>query len=210
MTEAEWLGATQPAPLLTWLEGKASARKLRLFAVACFRRLARLPMSPTAWAAADVAERFADGRAGRRELGEANGTSFFACGSAAHTAAVAAAHDASRLVSFWSSHPDGKGAWGGWVEHDEAEQAAQCELLRCVFGNPFRRVKVDPAWFAWGDGAARRLAEVIYDEKAFDRMGVLGDALEDAGCTHEGMLEHCRAPVHIRGCWVVDRVLGKA
>jgi hypothetical protein len=79
--------------------------------------------------------------------------------------------------------------------------------LRDVFGNPFRPVTLDPAWRT---ANVVSLARAIYDERAFDRMPILADALEDAGCTSADVLEHCRRPgEHVRGCWVVDLVLGK-
>jgi hypothetical protein len=81
-------------------------------------------------------------------------------------------------------------------------------LLRDVFGNPFRPVSLDRARLT-SDVVA--LARGIYDERAFDRMPILADALQDAGCTNEDVLAHCREPgEHVRGCWVVDLVLGKA
>jgi hypothetical protein len=62
----------------------------------------------------------------------------------------------------------------------------------------------------WNDGAVVKLAESIYTERAFDRLPILADALEDAGCTDAAVLDHCRGPgPHVRGCWVVDLVLGK-
>ncbi|OAI54376.1 hypothetical protein AYO44_03650 [Planctomycetaceae bacterium SCGC AG-212-F19] len=80
-------------------------------------------------------------------------------------------------------------------------------LLRDVFGNPFRRVKVDPAWRT---STVVALAEPIFAERAFDQMPVLGDALEDAGCIDTEVLAHCRAGgEHVRGCWVVDLLLGR-
>ena len=55
-----------------------------------------------------------------------------------------------------------------------------------------------------------RLAQGIYDDLEGERMPVLGDALEEAGCEDEVILEHCRQPgTHVRGCWVLDLVLGK-
>ena len=85
-----------------------------------------------------------------------------------------------------------------------------CALIRDIFGNPFRPAAVDPAWLAWNDGAMRRIAQAIYEERAFDRMPRLADALEDAGCTVPDILDHCRSQApHTRGCWVVDLVLGK-
>ncbi|MBN9119184.1 MAG: hypothetical protein J0I06_08490 [Planctomycetes bacterium] len=77
-----------------------------------------------------------------------------------------------------------------------------------MFGNPFRPVACDPAWLT-SDVVA--LARGIYEEKTFDRMPILADALQDIGCTNEDVLSHCRATnqVHVRGCWVVDLLLGK-
>jgi hypothetical protein len=66
---------------------------------------------------------------------------------------------------------------------------------------------IDPAWLT---PTVTSLAQAIYDERAFDRMPVLADALEDAGCTSTDMLEHCRGGgEHVRGCWVVDLILNK-
>ncbi len=75
------------------------------------------------------------------------------------------------------------------------------------FGNPFRPVALDPAWCT---STVVALARGIYDERAFDRMPILADALQDAGCDSADVLTHCRGPgPHARGCWVVDLVLGK-
>ncbi len=94
------------------------------------------------------------------------------------------------------------------------------DLLRDVFGNPFAPIPViDPAWLT---STVTALAKGIYEERAFDRMPILADALQDAGCTDEAILTHCRGsgPLggmgaippcnpHIRGCWVIDLLLGK-
>src|SRR5262249_18384399 len=91
------------------------------------------------------------------------------------------------------------------------EDAAEVALLREVFGNPFRPVALDPAWLRYQDGAAPELARSIYDEYAFDRLPIPADALEDAGGTDAAILGHCRQPgEHVRGCWVVDALLGRA
>jgi len=96
-------------------------------------------------------------------------------------------------------------------------QTAPANLVREVFGNPFRPAKVDPSWLTWNGGTVVKLAEAIYQERElpsgqFDltRLAVLADALEDAGCTDRAILDHCRQPgEHVRGCWVVDLLLGK-
>jgi hypothetical protein len=91
-----------------------------------------------------------------------------------------------------------------------AEEKVQADILRCLFGNPFRRVAIDPGWLRWNDATVPKVAQAIYDDRAFDRLPILADALEEAGCANAEMLRHCRGPgPHARGCWVVDLVLGK-
>ncbi len=81
------------------------------------------------------------------------------------------------------------------------------DSLRCIFGNPFRPITLDPRWQT---ETVVALATGIYAERAFDRMPILADALEEAGCDHADILSHCRGDgPHVRGCWVVDLVLGK-
>ncbi|MCI0377346.1 MAG: hypothetical protein L0215_07060 [Gemmataceae bacterium] len=76
-----------------------------------------------------------------------------------------------------------------------------------LFGNLFRPVAADPTWLT---AAVVELARTIYDERAFDRLPKLADALEQAGCTHAGLLAHLRQPgEHVRGCWAVDLLLGQ-
>jgi hypothetical protein len=80
-------------------------------------------------------------------------------------------------------------------------------ILRCVFGNPFRPVAFDPRWRT-ADAAG--LARGIYEDRAFDRLPLLADALMDAGCADEQILAHCRSEgPHARGCWPVDLILAK-
>src|SRR5262249_18435688 len=97
------------------------------------------------------------------------------------------------------------------VRNTGAEWQAQCALLRCIFGNPFHpRPAINPTILAWNDATIRRLAQAIYDERAFDRMQILADALEEAGCDIAEILSHLRGPgPHVRGCWVLDLLLGK-
>jgi hypothetical protein len=90
---------------------------------------------------------------------------------------------------------------------DSAEWERQADLLRCIFGNPFRPVILSPSCLT---PAVKTLAEQIYNDRAFDRMPVLGDALEVAGCTVKEVLEHCRnGGEHVRGCWVIDKITGR-
>jgi len=81
-------------------------------------------------------------------------------------------------------------------------------LAHCVFGNPFRPSALEDRIRT---STAVAIAEAIYTDRAFDRLPILADALEDAGCTDAAILDHCRQPgEHARGCWVVDLVLGKS
>jgi hypothetical protein len=91
------------------------------------------------------------------------------------------------------------------------EERAICGLIRDVIGNPFRSLPViAPEWLAWNNGVIPALARSIYGDRAFDQLPVLGDALEDAGCTDRVLLDHCHEPGgHVRGCWVLDLLLGK-
>jgi hypothetical protein len=92
----------------------------------------------------------------------------------------------------------------------QAELIAQARFAHDIFGNPFRPTVLDPAWLALNDGAVRKVAQVIYDERRFADLPILADALEDAGCIDAAILAHCRGPgEHVRGCWVVDLLLGR-
>jgi len=92
-------------------------------------------------------------------------------------------------------------------EFRKLEEGPYVHLLRCIAGNPFRPVAFDPNWRT---ETVVSLASAIYAERAFDRLPILADALEEAGCDHADILSHCRGPgPHARGCWVVDLVLGK-
>jgi hypothetical protein len=103
-------------------------------------------------------------------------------------------------------------AWAGGGRTDALRFMRQVEaaLVRCLFGNPFRPVVIDPGWLQWDGGAVPRIAEAIYEDRAFDRLPILADALEEAGCTDADVLGHCRGPgPHARGCWVTDLLLRK-
>jgi hypothetical protein len=88
------------------------------------------------------------------------------------------------------------------------ERRAQTMLVREIFGNPFRPVAFNAAWRTTD---VMLLAKGIYEERAFDRMPILADALQDAGCENDDILNHLRdaTATHVRGCWALDLVLGK-
>jgi hypothetical protein len=234
MTETEWLACTDPPKMLDFLRGKTSDRKLRLFAVACCWRVWHLLTDERSRRAVQVAERFAEGLVGKGELatsrnelrakvrGDLRAFVFGRPrteGDPGHAAiAWAAAWDASReglRAIGWEAARDVARAVGvahryGRLPH--GGQADQASLLRDIFGPlPFRPVTIDPFWLAWDTGTVVKLAQAIYSEPAFDRLPVVADALEDAGCDNDDILSHLRGPSgpHVRGCWVVDLLLGK-
>ncbi len=206
MTEAEWLSCTDPQMMLEFFRGRVNDRKLRLFAVACCHRFWPSITEPTSRNAVEVAERYADSLVGIHTL---------------HAARLVAAHMRGRMPYNATIHvaddEASNAAWevatylsGAFAPVADDERAVQANLLRCIVGNPFRLVTIDPAWLAWNDGTIPKLAQGIYDERAFDRMPILADALEEAGCTNTDILQHCRqSGEHERGCWVVDFLLGK-
>ena len=98
---------------------------------------------------------------------------------------------------------------GTLIDHRERlpGEPVRCAVIRCLFGNPFRPVAFAPAW---NTSAVLALAHTIYDARAFDRLPILADALEDAGCTDSEIIGHCRSGgEHVRGCWVVDLLTGR-
>ena len=91
-----------------------------------------------------------------------------------------------------------------------AERAFQWKLLEDIFGETSRKKKIKRKWLRWNDGYIPHLAQEIYDNRDFERMSLLADALDEAGCKDEEILNHCRQQnEHVRGCWVVDLLLGK-
>jgi hypothetical protein len=90
---------------------------------------------------------------------------------------------------------------------DKSDLAFCSPILRDIVGNPFRPVNLDPSWLT---STVVDLANAIYEEDAFDRLPVLAGALQEAGCNSEEMIAHCRSEgPHVRGCWLIDLLLGK-
>jgi hypothetical protein len=216
VTEVEWLACTDPKPMLEFLfdHPDYSERKMRLFAVACYWQVAEFHWDePLFDAEVEAVERYADGLIGRDGLLAA---------SLAHYRLQLFPGEEESALRFVNQEAD-YAAWmadwaAQWTRYAEegawpagAAEAGQADLLRDLFGNCFRQVTFDPAWLAWNDGTVVRLAQAVYGERAFDRLPVLADALEDAGCTDADLLGHLRGPgPHVRGCWVVDLLLGKS
>jgi hypothetical protein len=224
MTETDWLSSTDPVPLLRHLGGKVSQRKLRLFAVACCRQLWPV-LEGGERQAVEAAERYADGQADADELRRACEGGDYPTARARLDAEAAglvprayAPIEMAYLADFHylprvsdALAIAARDAAGAASVSSTAESAVQAALLRDLCGNPFRSPPVvDPAWLAWQDGVARRLVEAIYEQRAFERLPILADALEEAGCAERALLDHCRGPgPHGRGCHVLDALLDR-
>ena len=230
LTEDEWSSRRHAPPaMLAESPIPPGQRKRRLLAVAFCRRVWHLFRDDRFRRAVEVAELYADGLATDGELAAARealeaaagpqggdwrtlGKGVFEttagepwAGGSAGAAATNVGLAAAGLAEPPSS-PD-EAAWSAYCDGESAEEAVQCDLVRDVFGNPFRPVAFDPRWRS-ADVVA--LARGIYDERAFDRLPILADALEEAGCDDADILAHCRGQgEHVRGCWVVDLVLEK-
>ena len=213
MTEADWLTAGDPLPLLWFLKGRASDRKLRLFACACCRRLWPLLPDPANRALVAAVEDRPDGTrddpdlwaaieaSSRREREWTGDWGYLAVKYLGRTYYKVGPFDGAVAVA---QHVVSRVRQSGDAA---AERAAQAGLVRDVFGHPFGPVAFDPGWRT---ADVVGLARGIYDGRAFDQLPLLADALMDAGCDDEGIIAHCRAVgPHVRGCWVVDRALGK-
>jgi hypothetical protein len=215
MIEIDWLNCADPALLFQHLGDRGGDRKRRLFGCACCRRIWPLHILRSRQAV-DVAERYADGRASRLDLGGA-ALELVRADAIARTvgpAAVEAANAASRCTLPLA---DAAGAsrhvlaavnlHAGYAARDD-ETIDQCVLLRDIVGNPFREVVFDPSWLRWRNGTLPSMARGIYEECRFEELPILADALEDAGCDHADILDHCRKEgPHVRGCWVIDLLL---
>ena len=239
MIEAEWLACTEPQPMLEFLQSKVSDRKLRLFAVACCRTIWHLLTDERSRRAVDVLERYADGQATDTELYAAaqnahnaaedgdNAENPYAGWTAANAVGAGqvdeddedlderrgmdAFRDAkdTAFSAAWAIghfyHPDGSG--DAWNARTKAHEAVESDLLRDVVGNPFCTVTFDQAWLT---ATVKSLAQTIYDNRRFEELFLLADALEEAGCANQDLLKHCRqSGEHVRGCWVVELTLGK-
>lgn len=211
MTESEWLAATAPWPMQEFLGGRASDRKLRLFAVACCRRLWHLLHDERSRKAVEEAERFADGNATAQELIAAQDAAFAVFYAAALPVTHSPAHAAANAAAYCATYSatDAVIAAGGAASlaGGACTKVDQAILLRDVFGNPFRRAAFEPGWLTPHVVA---LARTAYAERAFDALPILADALEEAGCDNADILTHLRgAGPHVRGCWAVGLLLGK-
>ncbi|HEY7310847.1 MAG TPA: hypothetical protein VH643_15895 [Gemmataceae bacterium] len=217
-----------------------SPRKLRLFMVACVRRQWHHLHDQRLRRALNIAEQFAELGAPREAPGEileakaqakaawnsiedgpplsAGIAAEFAVAPVRETLrnsllpnASCAAHHACSAALPAPPYSPSETPKMREVRYLRPEAKAQADLLRCIFCNPFRPITLDPAWLTWHGGLLVSMAQKMYHSRDFADMPVLADALEEAGCQDQDILAHCRSGgEHVRGCWVVDALLGKS
>jgi hypothetical protein len=225
MSEAEWFASTDPRALARFIHGRVNRLRFREMAgrwieMCGERRWAdrvQLFARYSLWLQGGISHPRADDTT---SLAVLDAGASYSAGEYETNAAI------DRLV--WDDDPVSAAALAGaatidlrsriQAPHGTAEiHAAQsrkdeterqfCTEFRDIAGNPFRRVAWQPEWCS---ETAVALARGIEAERAIDRMPILADALEEAGCGEPQVLQHCRhEPVHVRGCWVIDIVLGR-
>jgi hypothetical protein len=217
MDEKEWLACDDVLRLLDRLgrmreKNGPGERKIRLFAVACCRGVWPRLKDRRSREAVETAERYADGLATSGELNsswttarkladalkEETDSPAVRSYSVENAAAWAASRDVVRAAQLAA-------VWAGLAEWDWTTQP---DLLRCISGNPFKAICIAPAVLASQGGVVVRMATAIYEERKWEDLPLLGDALEEAGVTDQAVLDHCRVSgPHARGCFVVDAIL---
>jgi hypothetical protein len=207
MTEAEWLTAADPLVMLAFINAWVESRKELLLMQACIERV-RNVVSEQCSAWGNLAGRVADDYEPLERL----------CGEWESVEAELNSLDLAEAP------PNGGGRFyallsiltASWVDPtvwesgDDAwflEREKHSDLVRDIFGNPFRPVTLVLSWLT-PDIVA--LTGGIYADRAFDRLPILADALQDAGCDNDDLLSHLRGPgPHVKGCWALDLLLGK-
>lgn len=230
MSESDWATSTAPQAMLAFLQsrGPVSERKLRFYTCACCRSVWSLLGDERSREAVGSSERYADGAATGDEVGAAS----FRAEAVVLTLDFRADDSRHRLEqrlvrAGWMADDDTTGTipsvtedvrraarsaeWATYSGTEYVEQGDQLvqspHFFRDIFGNPFAPIAFQPEWRT---EAVVALARGIYAERAFERMSVLGDALEEAGAGPE-LVRHCREPgTHVGGCHVLDAALDQS
>jgi hypothetical protein len=223
MTEEEWGSCCELRLMLQFLMGKWSARKYQLFGVACCRQHWELFCKKPCRQAVNYAEGFADGIGTEEEL-KALAVAPLSIARISVEVAIRAA-DAARDAAWCPFRPEylwsgalsaanhvlaaASASRGVAAEVNDAHpnRVGQFALLHDIAWSPFRVIIMQPDWQT---STVIALARQMYASRDFSAMPILADALQDAGCENADILGHCRGPgPHVRGCWVVDLILGK-
>jgi hypothetical protein len=222
MNAARWDACNDPWDMLSWSPGDSSVRQQGFWAVACIRRIWDwVPANCHELVAAveDSLERtdYLVGQVDRPKWEEVLGRESRSeshiksavrwllwpgfCKSAVGAVADAIAEHETGFTGRANWPPEYRAVW-------RREQAAHASLLREVRSNPYRPISLNPSWHT---SDVLLIAHGIYESRDYFAMPILADALQDAGCDNPDILGHCRntSLTHVRGCWVVDLVLGK-
>jgi hypothetical protein len=183
------------------MSARAVERKLRLFYCACCR-LRWDPLPPAAQSVVALVEGYVEGGVSAQRLRTERNIARVV-GSPVPSSEASRAVQLARVAT--EVHVPSRR--GGFVDSALGSPVDQVRLLRELFENPFHPSAIPDSWLT---PTVVTLARVIRTERAFDLMPVLGDALQDGGCTHTNILEHCYGPgPHFAGCWLVDRLSGR-
>ncbi len=221
MTEEEWLSAASSGRLLEQIKRlpkmppQVRGRKYRLAAIAMAREYLR-DSDPSLVPVIEAVERLCESECSLADVSRVIQDAGFPVlsGHWAHWGPLAG--HLGDPDSFSSVRGVAGATQLGWEQEawpsrsiSEEFLGIQCHIIREIFGNPFQLVEFSPDWRT---DTAVALARQMYESREFGAMPILADALQDAGCDNEAILDHCRDAnqVHVRGCWVVDLVLGKA
>jgi hypothetical protein len=214
MTETQWLACEDPVAMLEQLPDHNWERKFRLFACACCRQVWHLLSDERSRRGVEVAELYADEHATDKQLNKA-----------LVAADLRLSNEDYRQAGHWVAQQPTVNLGTRYCLQRLLQLLApvanvphQADLLRDVCGPlPFRAVHIAPACLSWDGGAVVNLARSLYEERQLPagtldptRLHILADALEDAGCTDAEILTHLRSDGdHVRGCWLVDLLVGK-
>jgi len=233
MTEAEWLACEDPMQMLGALKDNRPNRKLRLLLCAfCRQSWSLFDARDFDNRGIELAERMADDSVSRKELQATRRGALVGLIDEMGWREEDADFMLDRFTGF---HFEDELVWVRRMvaqlaivravaetvsvrhlaqvlrliaeAHAGASGREDCALIRDIFEAPFRPVTFSDAWRT---DTALVLARQMYDARDFSAMPILADALQDAGCDNDDILNHCRTErVHVRGCWVADHVLGK-
>lgn len=214
MSVEVWQAATHPYEMIYFKECRDD-RKRRLVSCACTRAVLKFLPSEPFVEAVEFAERMADGHKDDKLWGEVRKRLRAASKQldnepAHHAAGAVLACTEKQFMSFKMAIESASFAEScldrsRWDETGEQVARTQCDYVRDIFGDPFAPIAPDPDWSKWSDGTVPRLAEEVYESRSYEAIPILGDALQDAGCDNQDVLNHCyQGGPHVRGCWVVD------
>jgi hypothetical protein len=226
MTEKQWLRSVNAETMNSYYAHRHTERKARLLMLACCLRHSRYmveepvlkmtelltthyadprkPDEPFDGKAIRAAYRKLEGYASSTDSGPIRGLAFGMVAAAEPVATMKRLHEDFEYLVFSCLHDVAAGVTEGKVKR---ESRVQAQILRDILGNPFRPVVVEPEWLT---DTVVSLARQMYVTQDFTAMPILADALQEAGCENADILGHCRdeKQQHVRGCWVLDLIIG--